>query len=1285
MEGNLLGMRWLLFLTAFPLLGQPSQLAFVGSTSTQIVFSYQAPDESPCTVAAVNDDDPAVVVYDLDARVFPSSPAVNVDFRHDWNTGKRGRIFVLGKRTSDTGADGKLYSRALEVDVPHTITVTCAGVPATLRARTGRLPAGYTYPENAPFNPAGLGNWAWPSVDWSNRNRPLIDPMTGVKLKFATFPGDWANRRTGLFGSTYWVDWSAGNWANPQNAASGTASTLSAYSGGGNQALFVGVDPALTVANRLYGGWGGGEQPWSADDFGVRIIGSGTDAASSNRTVSVCLSIDSGQTCYTNSFSVVLPSGGAADTGLWPPNFPSPMFGGWGKVIPRMHLPTSGTGNISGNVLTLTGLQTGATFFNPDLASGSKIRVPGSSPTCAHELCTVQAVQDGSHLLLVESLNMTGVSFTMANFGVRVFKTTGTGSVSLSMKYENAWSYTAVMPVTGASDMCGRVPVQVHVDAIGQPLPNGQVLTGYNCAISGSWYWISTDTGESRLISVTSSPPLTAFVGADPRDVPNPVQSPPGVGAFDLKQGNVAYAYAFLNQGGGKALFKLTYNGDYRALNYQYPVGNGGELPSSTQENVVWTNITPVSQGQDIMSQIRSRYRQFDETRFGQVSAFYGISGDYAMFIHNIGGQDTPCWVFFYNIQTRLLEHGFNSWDGSYSPYFRWAACHSGFPGSAPNTGVMATKPIYVNSPAINYGGPYTTGVTAVLRANGIYDSNTAVAVNADGSYDGTCPGGLANPYATLSGTNQCVTIRVAGEPCSAVATANEKSWSPCPWDSNRSMLQTMEVGDATTNLSIGADSERMTIVKKTILSPSSIELVMKRNPGPYCGILPIQRIYLNGWQLTMVAGGADTCEGYVEVVDPLNHTVQAESRGVLAGHFDIGVGTAPGTYSVVGQAFLGIKFVYAIRDSKPLSATGQPPDYYVTMEPKFSNVNGIPWTFLQMYASKRQWTATEVDKRWALDFRHMNGGYGTPYETGGTALAANQSILVPGTANVYRTSILGEVSAKKVPLLGYAGRFLLKEKSGPALGDTLTDSDTFRFCYAYRNGECRQTSVAGQAFVSIPRATITGYCQAAQYARNIPCLMSSHPWAGWAIQLDTTKLDTTGMGVRRLTMGLTGPGRQYAYGNLRALPDGKWALMSGWWIEGTRQDILLVKIPSFSRTDSANRSDFVPVTVPVGASPGAMGAIVDFGYAEYGDPSNFYCTPRSERCSAASGTLDATNPFLFDTEVTQGAACTAGCTIRVPALPAHVLYYRVRYLDASGATVRTLPIQILASPETGG
>jgi hypothetical protein len=142
---------------------------------------------------------------------------------------------------------------------------------------------------------------------------------------------------------------------------------------------------------------------------------------------------------------------------------------------------------------------------------------------------------------------------------------------------------------------------------------------------------------------------------------------------------------------------------------------------------------------------------------------------------------------------------------------------------------------------------------------------------------------------------------------------------------------------------------------------------------------------------------------------------------------------------------------------------------------------------------------------------------------------------------------------------------------------------------------------------------------------------------------------------------------------------------MSGWWLDGYRQDVLLVKLPPFNSIDTATRNAFVPVTVQVGAFAGAARAAVDFGYGEYGNASSFYCTPRAEACSALGATINANVPFVYASEGAGGASCRAGCTITVPALPARVLYYRIRYADANGNTVVAGPIQVLASAEAAG
>jgi hypothetical protein len=1290
------GLRWGCWLSVLSAAAaaQPTNLSVAGATNTQLLVTYRAPDPGSCSISAANTDDPLVVAYDVDESKFPGS---SLDSRHSWNVGVLNRVVVLGKRTSDTSPDGKLYSRALEADVHYTVGVTCGGETVKIDTQTDWLPAGNLFPETPPFNPSGFGNYAWPTIDWKDRSQPRIDPMSGVKVKFTSFPGDWSNKTTGLFGSDFWVDFSRASWMNPQNATSGTADRLATYTGSGNEALFVGVDPA--TARGLSGGWSKGESPWSVDDFGVHVTGFGSEPLAENRTVSICLSIDSGQSCFTRSFTVVLPATTPADSGVQPASFPAPMFAGWGKAPDRSQLPTQGVVDLAGNLLTLTGNQDGDTFFSPALAPGSKIWVAKSAPACSHNLCTVTAVVDATHLLLAESVNLTGANATLANFGVRIVKTTGVGFISLSLSYENAWSVSETMPFSGITEMCSTIPVQVGVDAAGRPLPGGTMLTGYNCAVSGNWYWISSDTGESRLISVTNPPASAALLTTDPRDAPSVIQAPPGVMAFDAQQANVGYTYAKL-AAGGNALFKLTYTGDYRALNYNYPTGNGGELPQSVDDKITWANVSPASQAKDLTTQVIAA--GYDVAKYGEVSQFTGISGDHAVFLRLTGGQDSPCWVFLYNLKTQTLDYGFNSWDGTFHPSLRWQGCHSGGPLPPADTAFIANKPLYAKNNTSTYGGPFVTNVTSVLRTDGTFDSNTSIPSDPDNSYQAMCPDGLGPAFASLTGTPQCVTIHVSGEACSSYATANELIWSPCPGDNTKSMLQPMAVGDYIFDTTGPVDNERMIIVRKTMLPTSEIELVLQRLPGPYCGILPSQRLHPNGWTLQMAASGPTTCEGGLLVLDITAKQIYLESRFLLSGHFDFGMGVNPGTYTFVGVGFDQDQLAYTIRSNSLITSVGQPANHFVTEDPKFTGVDGLSVYALQSYASKHQWLAVGDERRWALDFRHMNGSYGFLEDSPFTALALTSTTLVPGTVHVFKTTIVGNsVNVKRAPLLGFAGRFLLQEKSSSATGNTLTDSDIYRFCYAYRDQECRQDAKAGDAFVSVPAATLTGACQAGQLARSIPCLMTSHSLGAWAVQFDTTQTDTVGGTYRHLTMGFMGPGRQYSYGNLRALPDGKWAMMSGWWIDGVRQDVLLVKLPPYHAT-SANasglrsprqaalttnpnriaRTDFVPVEVRVDAVPNAKQAIVDFGYGENGSPASFFCTARAESCHTVSASIDPAQPFLYSSEVTQGAPCDSGCTFDIPALAARVLYYQIRYLDSQGAVVQTSPLQIRVSSE---
>jgi hypothetical protein len=110
-----------------------------------------------------------------------------------------------------------------------------------------------------------------------------------------------------------------------------------------------------------------------------------------------------------------------------------------------------------------------------------------------------------------------------------------------------------------------------------------------------------------------------------------------------------------------------------------------------------------------------------------------------------------------------------------------------------------------------------------------------------------------------------------------------------------------------------------------------------------------------------------------------------------------------------------------------------------------------------------------------------------------------------------------------------------------------------------------------------------------------------------------------------------------------------------------------------------------VKLTPPSGLA--VDNAAIEFGYAENGEPGQFYCTSRQEKCLATSATVPVV-PFQFPSDAADGMEsgvagipCANGCSIAIPAISQRVLYYRVRYRDASNRTVATSQIETIAVP----
>jgi hypothetical protein len=61
---------------------------------------------------------------------------------------------------------------------------------------------------------------------------------------------------------------------------------------------------------------------------------------------------------------------------------------------------------------------------------------------------------------------------------------------------------------------------------------------------------------------------------------------------------------------------------------------------------------------------------------------------------------------------------------------------------------------------------------------------------------------------------------------------------------------------------------------------------------------------------------------------------------------------------------------------------------------------------------------------------------------------------------------------------------------------------------------------------------------------------------------------------------------------------------------------------------------------------------------------------------------VNAAAPFFYEqSEQFTGVSCAAGCAITVPALPQRILYYRWKYLSATGQTIAASAAHAVVTP----
>lgn len=303
------------------------------------------------------------------------------------------------------------------------------------------------------------------------------------------------------------------------------------------------------------------------------------------------------------------------------------------------------------------------------------------------------------------------------------------------------------------------------------------------------------------------------------------------------------------------------------------------------------------------------------------------------------------------------------------------------------------------------------------------------------------------------------------------------------------------------------------------------------------------------------------------------------------------------------------------------------------------------------------------------------------------------------GTDERYGSSgYLGNVTRKIQPTWAYCGTQPLIDISSAATGDAIgtTSTDSYKYCVARKAGECRANSTAGEIYANCPNQTKRGdgsygcaWYSVNNDAQQDMCFGNMSGYLHAVSQIGFAHGDLTGALGRTLTKAM---GRYHlidGYWHGKALSDASWMITRSMYLGGVWTTDLLGKLPPFPPTDTKVRWTFQPqplkLTPPAGL--GVDNAVVQFGYAENGGAGQFYCTSRQEKCLATASTVPAV-PFQFPSEgaggVETGVAgvpCAGGCTVAIPALSQRMLYYQIKYRDASNQTVATSQIEIIAVP----
>jgi hypothetical protein len=296
----------------------------------------------------------------------------------------------------------------------------------------------------------------------------------------------------------------------------------------------------------------------------------------------------------------------------------------------------------------------------------------------------------------------------------------------------------------------------------------------------------------------------------------------------------------------------------------------------------------------------------------------------------------------------------------------------------------------------------------------------------------------------------------------------------------------------------------------------------------------------------------------------------------------------------------------------------------------------------------------------------------------GGNFTLWQQAGVVNVTGSLYKipaaNAILG-IDKKRRAQAVWAGMYNMQDISGTA-NISGNAADNYKWCSVdYAGATCGQPGEAvGDVYINVPQASMDGYAGGFFDVNRI----NSVPLGQEVLAVVQYFLGGAGTFDGRLERRLTTAAGRYngqgTYSNARVPENSGVLLFSCTALNLERlDDICAAKLPPNPAAEPGN--DFVRIPIPVeGGSPFAE---IQFGYAEYGAPDEYFCTSRQEPCNTSS---PAAVPFHWESEGRTLTDCSNGCTIAIPVLPDHTVYFR-RRTSSDGTNWIDGPLQVAVAP----